>query len=188
MSHSIIRSCRFIGGAIVLATLQACGSGGQYADLDNYMAQSKQEAATRGSIDPIPAFRPYQAFTYSATAMRAPFDIPVDVKELLSMNGPSSDVRPDENRTKEYLERFNLEGLQMVGSLEQRGQLWVLMDDQNGLVHRVTVGNFMGRNHGRIVEVSESQVSVIEIVSSGESSWIERPRTIKLREPEVDDG
>ncbi len=188
MSHSLIRSYRILGSVVLLAMLQACGSGGQYADLDNYMAQSKQEAATRGSIDPIPAFRPYQAFTYSATAMRAPFDIPVDVKELLSMNGPSSDVRPDENRTKEYLERFNLEGLQMVGSLEQRGQLWVLMDDQNGLVHRVTVGNFMGRNHGRIVEVSESQVSVIEIVSSGESSWIERPRTIKLREPEVGDG
>ncbi|MEM8498205.1 MAG: pilus assembly protein PilP [Pseudomonadota bacterium] len=188
MSHSTSRLSRFLGSVILLAVLQGCGSGGQYADLDNFMAQSKQEAATRGSIDPIPAFRPYQAFTYSATAMRAPFDIPVDVKELLSMNGPSSDVRPDENRTKEYLERFNLEGLQMVGSLEQRGQLWVLMDDQNGLVHRVTVGNFMGRNHGRIVEVSESQVSVIEIVSSGESSWIERPRTIKLREPEVDDG
>lgn len=188
MSHSTSRSSRIAGSVMLLLLLQGCGSGGQYADLDNYMAQSKQEAAARGSIDPIPAFRPYQAFTYSATAMRAPFDIPVDVKELLSMNGPSSDVKPDENRTKEYLERFNLEGLQMVGSLEQRGQLWVLMDDQNGLVHRVTVGNFMGRNHGRIVEVSESQVSVIEIVSSGESSWIERPRTIKLREPEVDDG
>ncbi len=188
MSHSFSRSIQTLAGLLVLSLLQACGSGGQYADLDNYMAQAKQEAATRGSIDPIPAFRPYQAFSYSATAMRAPFDIPIDVKELLSMNGPSSDVKPDENRTKEYLERFNLEGLQMVGSLEQRGQLWVLMDDQNGLVHRVTVGNYMGRNHGRIVEVSESQVSVIEIVSSGESTWIERPRTIKLREPEVDDG
>jgi len=188
MSHFISRSIQIVFSLIALALLQACGSGGQYADLDNYMAQAKQEAATRGSIDPIPAFRPYQAFSYSATAMRAPFDVPVDVKELLSMNGPSSDVKPDENRTKEYLERYNLEGLQMVGSLEQRGQLWVLMDDQNGLVHRVTVGNFMGRNHGRIVEVSESQVSVIEIVSSGENSWIERPRTIKLREPVSDDG
>ncbi|MFK7731063.1 MAG: pilus assembly protein PilP [Pseudomonadales bacterium] len=188
MSHSLIRSSKIMGSAVALVILQACGSGGQYADLDNYMAQSKQEAATRGSIDPIPAFRPYQAFTYSATAMRAPFDVPIDVKELLSMSGPSSDVKPDDNRTKEYLERYNLEGLQMVGSLEQRGQLWVLMDDQNGLVHRVTVGNFMGRNHGRIVEVSESQVSVVEIVSSGESSWIERPRTIKLREPAEGDG
>ncbi len=177
--------------AVLIASvllLQACGGGEPYADLQTFMAESKEKAATKGSIDPIPAFRPYQAFQYSATAMRAPFDVPIDVKELVRIGGPRSDVEPDENRSKEFLERFNLEGLMMVGSLEQRGRLWVLIDDQEGAVHRVTVGNFLGRNHGKIVEVSESQLSVVEIVSSGENSWIERPRTIKLREAEDGDN
>lgn len=177
-------------GVLTVSTLllQACGSDEPYADLQTFMAQSKEEAASGGTIDPIPAFRPYQAFQYSATAMRAPFDVPIDVKELVRIGGPSSDVEPDENRSKEFLERFNLEGLIMVGSLEQRGLLWVLIDDQEGAVHRVTVGNFLGRNHGKIVEVSGSQVSVVEIVSSGENSWIERPRTIKLREADGADN
>ncbi|MFK8021917.1 MAG: pilus assembly protein PilP [Pseudomonadales bacterium] len=179
---------RVLALASVALMLQACGSDETYSDLQQYMAESQEKAASRGSIDPIPAFRPYQAFQYSATAMRAPFDVPIDVKELVRIGGPSSDVKPDENRSKEYLERFNLEGLQMVGSLEQRGLLWILIDDQGGLVHRVTVGNYLGRNHGRIVEVSESQVSVVEIVSSGEDSWIERPRTLKLRETEDSDS
>lgn len=168
---------------VALLLLAACSSS-EHADLDNFMAESKQKAAARGSIDPLPVFRPYQAFKYSATATRAPFDVPIDVKELVREGGPRSDVEPDEERSKEYLERFNLEGLQMVGTLRQRGQLWVLIDDGAGLVHRVTVGNYMGRNHGKIAEVSEAQVSVIEIVSSGAQSWIERPRTIKLREPD----
>lgn len=176
-----------VAAVFLTALLSACGSG-SYSDLDDFMASSKAEAAKRGAVDPIPIFRPYQAFKYSATAMRAPFDVPIDVKELVRIGGPSSDVKPDENRSKEFLERFNLEGLQMVGSLEQRGRLWVLIDDKNGIVHRVTVGNYLGRNHGRIVEVSDSQLSVVEIVSSGESSWIERPRTIKLRDPEERDG
>lgn len=176
-----------LASVLLAALLQGCGSGG-YSDLDEFMATTKSAAAQRGAVNPIPIFRPYEAFKYSATAMRAPFDVPIDVKELVRIGGPSSNVKPDENRSKEFLERFNLEGLEMVGSLEQRGRLWVLVDDKNGVVHRVTVGNYMGRNHGRIVEVSDTQVSVVEIVSSGEDSWIERPRTIKLREPDERDG
>ncbi len=169
-----------------LGLLQACGGSSEFGDIDNFMAQAKAKAAQRESIDPIPAFRPYQAFKYGATALRAPFDVPVDVKELVRIGGPRSDVTPDENRSKEYLEQFNFEALSMVGTIEQGGKLWVLIDDNSGLVHRVSRGNFMGRNHGKIVEVSESQVSVVEIVSSGSDSWIERPRTIKLRESEGD--
>ena len=168
-----------------LMLLQACGGNSEHGDIDNFMAQAKAKAAQRESIDPIPAFRPYQAFKYSATS-RAPFDVPVDVIDLVRIGGPRSDVEPDEDRSKEYLEQFNFEALSMVGSLEQGGTLWVLIDDNSGLVHRVSKGNFMGRNHGKIIEVSESQVSVVEIVSSGSDSWIERPRTIKLRESEGD--
>ena len=41
------------------------------------------------------------------------------------------------------------------------------------------VGHF--RHHGKIVEMSDTYVAVIEIVSDGtEDGWVERPRTIKL--------
>jgi type IV pilus assembly protein PilP len=60
--------------------------------------------------------------------------------------------------------------------------LWVLIDDGEEGIHRVREGNYLGRNHGKIVEISESYVSVIEIVSTGVEGWIERPRTLKLSE------
>lgn len=169
---------------IAVPLLAACSGGSGHADLDEFMTQAKTQAASRSAIAPIPAFRPYTAFNYAATAFRAPFDVPLDVKELVRIGGPRSDVKPDENRTKEYLEQFNFEALDMVGTLNRKGQLWVLIDDGNGGVHRVTVGNYLGRNHGRVVEVSESQLSIIEIVSGGSDTWIERPRTLKLREKE----
>lgn len=169
-------------GAVLSMT--ACVGDSSHTDLDDFMAQTKTDAASHSAIDPIPAFRPYTAFNYAATAFRAPFDVPLDVKELVRIGGPRSDVKPDPIRTKEYLEQYNFEALDMVGSLRQKGQLWVLIDDGNGGVHRVTLGNYLGRNHGRIIEVSESQLSVIEIVSSGSDSWIERPRTLKLQEKE----
>lgn len=166
-----------ITGVVAVAALVGCSSGA-YQDLDQFMAQTKAKPA--GMIAPIPAFKAYKAFTYSATSMRSPFEKPIEVTEITRLQ-MASDVKPDENRPKEYLERFSLDSLTMVGSLEQNGTLWALMQDEDGGVHRVKTGNYVGRNHGRIVEASETYISVIEIVPNGVDGWIERPRTIKLK-------
>ncbi len=159
------------------ALLAGCGAG-TYQDLDQFMADAK--AKPSGHIKPIPAFKAYQAFTYSATSMRSPFEQPIEVTEITRLS-MASDVKPDPNRTKEFLEQFSVDSLTMVGSLEQDGVLWALMEDQEGGVHRVKEGNYIGRNHGRIVEATEGHISIIEIVPNGVDGWIERPRTIKLK-------
>jgi len=51
-----------------------------------------------------------------------------------------------------------------------------------GGVYRMKVGDYLGRNHGRIVSISDSQVDVVEIVPDGEGTWLERPRSISLKE------
>ena len=72
----------------------------------------------------------------------------------------------------------------MVGTLEQSGQIWVIIDDGSGGVHRVKQGDYLGRNHGRIIEVSEAYVAVVEIVPNGLDGWVERPRSLKMRDSE----
>ena len=42
-----------------------------------------------------------------------------------------------------------------------------MIKDPDGGIHRVQVGNFLGRNHGRIVEMGDTFVAVIEIVPDG---------------------
>jgi type IV pilus assembly protein PilP len=49
-------------------------------------------------------------------------------------------------------------------------------------VHRLKVGDYLGRNDGRIVAISATQVDVVEIVPDGQGAWLERPRTITLKE------
>ena len=90
-------------------------------------------------------------------------------------------IKPDENRAKEFLEQFTFDSLRMVGTLERGPDDWTLIKDPRGGVHRVKVGNFLGRNHGKVVDMTDTYVAVIEIVSDGtEDGWVERPRTIKL--------
>ncbi len=51
-----------------------------------------------------------------------------------------------------------------------------------GGVHRVRVGDYLGRNDGKVVGISEGKIDVIEIVPDGEGNWLERPRSLTLKE------
>lgn len=167
-----------VASLLVCAALLG-GCGGDFSDLDAYTAEVK--AKPKGKIPPIPTFTPYTSFVYSAQTLRAPFDQPLTTKEVAALGG-AANVRPDLARAREFLERFNLESLGMVGTLAQKGTLWALLSDGEGGVHRVRVGNYVGKNHGKIVATNETSVEIKEIVPSGTGSWVERPRTIKLTE------
>jgi type IV pilus assembly protein PilP len=69
----------------------------------------------------------------------------------------------------------------MVGTIANDGGVFALVSGAGG-VHRVQVGDYLGRNHGRIQTIDESNVEVIEIVPDGEGGWLERPRSILLKE------
>ena len=157
--------------------LTACGSD-NFSDLDAFMAEKR--ARPGGIIAPIPTFQAYEAFAYSATALRSPFDRPVQVRDITQMQAISA-IKPDEKRAREFLEQYTFDSLTMVGSLERGGTQWSLIRDPDGGVHRVRLGNYLGRNHGRIVEMTDSYVAVVEIVSDGTADgWVERPRRIDL--------
>jgi len=169
-----------IRGSLLLAMVIAvAGCSTDTSDLDAFMAEVRARPAK--PIDPIPTFKPYESFVYSAQSLRPPFDMPVTVKEITRLLQGTS-IKPDLNRPKEFLERFNFESLSMVGTVDKGGTLWVLINDGDGGVHRVKVGNHLGKDHGKIVSATETEISVVEIVPSGVGSWIERPRTIELAE------
>ena len=162
------------------ALLAGCG-GSSYPDLDQYMADTKARPA--GHIPPVPTFAAYKAYTYAAAGLRSPFQVPIEVKEITRMQRVTN-VRPDPSRTREFLEQFSFDALGMVGTMQMGGTLWGLMQDPEGSVHRVKVGNYLGKNHGRITELTENYVSVIEIVANGPEEWVERPRKLALKTAE----
>jgi|TARA_R100000789_G_scaffold98714_1_gene103256 type IV pilus assembly protein PilP len=166
--------------AIALGTLvlTGCGVSGDFDDLRSYMDEVR--AKPKGSIEPLPAFLPYEAFTYSAASLRHPFQPPMKI-DLTQRQKGTKDIRPDETRIKQFLEEFNIENFVMVGTLAKGEGNYALIKGGDG-VHRVKVGDYLGRNHGRIVEISEAEVDVLEIVPDGEGGWLERPRSLTLKE------
>ena len=173
-----MRALRVLIALLPVLLLGGCNFGGGFSDLQAYMDEVR--ARPPRPIPPDPEVPEYEPFTYKAASLRSPFQVPVRLAETASQRG-SRDVAPDETRVKQFLEGFNIEIFEMVGTISNDGGLYALVSGAGG-VHRVKVGDYLGRNHGRIITIGDAQIDVVEIVPDGEGGWIERPRSISLKE------
>ena len=72
----------------------------------------------------------------------------------------------------------------LVGRLAQEENIWALVQDPTGRIHRVTRGDYIGENHGKVTEVDNTYIGFVELVPAGQGRWRERPRSIKLNATE----
>ncbi|MGH8597094.1 MAG: pilus assembly protein PilP, partial [Gammaproteobacteria bacterium] len=84
----------------------------------------------------------------------------------------------------EELENFELDSLRMVGTLQDSAELWGIVQDNAGTVHRVQVGNYVGRNLGKILNIQEDRIDLREVVKDADGRWEERQATLALAEEE----
>jgi type IV pilus assembly protein PilP len=68
----------------------------------------------------------------------------------------------------------------MVGTLHIGETMYGLLQTSDGLIHRVVPGNYVGQNDGRINNIGESEIELIEIISDGIGGYIERDAAIGL--------
>jgi type IV pilus assembly protein PilP len=128
-------------------------------------------------IPPAPIFLPVPTFTYAAQSLRSPFLPSSLAEELKVMVGKH--VMPDLSRPPQFLEQFPIESLHMRGTLHNiKGPLYALVEDPNGGVMRVQVGNYVGKNYGRIIGITPTQINVDEVVPDGKDGFVERPRSL----------
>ena len=160
---------------LALVAAMAAGCSSDMDQLKQKIAEVKSRPGER--IEPLPEIKPYEAFVYNPNGLRSPFipSVPVQAEN-------AGALRPDSKRPREFLEQFPLDTMRMVGTLKLQGKLYGLVQGKDGLVHRVLPGNFVGQNDGRIAGISESKISLIEIVPDGLGGYIERPAALALSE------
>jgi len=145
---------------------------------DLYTFIEKEKSSNVGSVKPIPQFKPYESFSYTAAELRDPFVSNVELDKDLASDADG--LHPETDRPKQPLEAFPLDTLAMVGTLEQKENRWGLIKDPQNIVHRVQLGNYMGQNEGRILEITETDIHLVEIVPDGIGGFIERDASIAI--------
>ena len=147
-------------------------------DLLQYIEKVKGMQGTR--VEPLPVFKAYEIFEYASLEARDPFDAGKREEEIAGQNDDA--LRPDVTRERETLESYPLDTLQFVGHLERAGERWAIVTSKDNRVHRVRIGNYIGQNYGKISDISETTVYVLEVVQDPQGGWAERNAALVLIE------
>ena len=157
-------------------------------DLENYTSEVLQRKG--GEIEPLPPIKPYESYLYQAEklGLRDPFrsflEQDAQAETPIETEDPVQEKYTAEISThnREELEGYELDALRMVGVLENTEALWGIVRDQEGVVHRLQVGNYLGRNFGKITNIQEDRIDVREIVKDSLGRWEERAASLALSE------
>jgi type IV pilus assembly protein PilP len=171
-----VRSWAVIG----LAGVLLAGCGAEQEELTQWMQQQQREV--KPNVTPLQPPKKFDPAPYLMAQSVEPFSnqkLTVALKQ--EARQPNSLLAAELNRRKEPLEAFPLDSMSMVGSVNKQGRPFALLRVDN-LLYQVKVGDYIGQNYGRITKISETEISLREIVQDAAGEWIERPATLQLQE------
>lgn len=154
-----------------------------YAELEQRLKE-KRKMTHSIKIKTIESVPVVDSFKFDPIGLRDPFKLIATglevavAKQALAENG----IQPDFNRDKEALESYSLDAVRMVGTMEIKHKLWGLIIVSDGTIHRVSQGQYLGKNHGRIMSISQDKIKIIEIVPDQPSGWRENTILVALSE------
>lgn len=173
-----IRSRWLVCAGAVAFTLVGCG--GEQVELTQWMEQQKREV--KPNVQPISPPKKFDPQPYLGMNGVEPFStqkLAVALKQ--EARQPNSMLAAELNRRKEPLEAYPLDSMTMVGSVIKGGHPHALLRVDN-LLYQVKQGEYLGQNYGKITKITETGVSIREIVQDAAGEWIERNTTLQLQE------
>ena len=178
MIHHQVKLMQFMALMMVSVLLTACGEQNMN-DLHLYISSVKERRANQ--IESLPEIKSVETFVYLEAGRRDPF-MPSAGEATETVPEVMGGISPDFSRRKEELERYPLASLKMVGFLEKSGVGWGLITADDGTIHMVKQGNYMGQDYGQITHVAENGIEMTEIVSDGLGGYRERTASLTLAE------
>ena len=164
---------------IACGTLMLSACFDDVSDIQAYMA--KVDRDTPRGIEPIPDVKEFAHIAYSGGENRSPFSQPKAEAIQDKLAQLQDCLQPNRKRSKEALEKYSLTNLKMKGTMGYADDSWALIESlSDNSLHRVSVGNFMGLFHGRITQVSDEKVHIIEMVPDGTGCYKERDTVIDM--------
>lgn len=165
---------------LVMAMLPLAGCTSHEQELQTWMDAERNQHPPK--VQSIQAPQQFNPEPYGTSDAVDPFN---EQKLVVVLNRQTTQLNPlcaaEMNRRKEPLEAFPLDGVKMVGSVSRKGTLFALLK-VDSLLYQVKVGDYMGLNYGKIMKITETDITVREIVQELDGECMERATTLQLQE------
>ena len=173
---------RFLSSALALglAGSMLAGCTADTDELHQWMDQQRREV--KPSVPPLMPPKKFDPEPYASAEKIEPFSpqkLSLALKQVAQQS--NSLLTAEQNRRKEALEAYPLDDMKMVGSLMKQGQPYALVK-VNDLLYQVKVGDHLGQNNGRVTKISETEITLREVVQDDAGEGIERTTTLQLQE------
>jgi len=171
------KGCCFLP-LVIFLTIAGCSS--REEEIQQWI--DEQQKLTRPRVEKIPEPRKFIPQAYEGASAVDPFS----VKKLAAGSSLPSEksnalLVAERQRRKEPLEAFPLDSVAMVGSVQRKDGPYALLR-VDGMLHYVTLGNYVGQNFGKITAITETDLTLREIVQDAAGEWVERSMTLQLQE------
>jgi type IV pilus assembly protein PilP len=158
--------------------LSACGAD-EHSDIKEWMAEESK--GIKSNVQTPPPLITPPIVSYAAKGLDSPFALDkIKSKEAGGANDKSS---PAAGRGAEYLEGFPLEAMRLIGTVNYRDVMYAIIQTPEKPKH-VTVGNYIGPNYGKIVEITKAQMRISETVKDANDLWVQREKILYLQQDE----
>lgn len=164
-----------ISSLCLLAVVLSACHGEQGDDLDKFMRDAANDMQPK--IKPLPEVKPYLALQYNADGTLS------DPFRARKASNKSGALQPNMKRPKEAMEAYPLESVKYVGMISKSKLTYALLKTPDNGVQQVKIGNYVGQNYGMVMQITDSEVVLKEIVQDDlTGDWVERVSNLALQE------
>ena len=161
--------------------LGGCDKERSLVDLEDFVLTVHRDTVPR--VDPLPEMSPVESVLYLSDGVADPF-APSNVFGEGDVEAePEPDpLMPDASRVTEALEKFPLDALQLVGTMQIDARAWALVSVPDGQIHRVVEGNYLGQNNGKVIaiDLDQSALEIEELLQGPTGRWEIRPTRLSV--------
>lgn len=156
-----------LGVVVVALTVTACERR-ESEDLGEWIRKTLAENRSYvPDIQPVPESK---AKIYDVAHLRDPFLSRVEKRDLQDNSRPE----PPTTRPPEFLESYKLTDLKLVGVMIGGAKADALIEDPEGQVHAVKVGDHLGESYGRVHRIFADGLDLYEQVLNEDRKWVLR--------------
>jgi type IV pilus assembly protein PilP len=167
------------GLLLLCSLLMACGPSRQDG-LRQWMQEQRQAGVPHGRS--LAAPQVFKHLPYAQGERKDPFT----KHSLLALaNAQAEPINPHlslshKSRARQPLEDTALESMHFVGMLEKQGR-YVALVRANGILHQVLLGQYIGKNLGKVWRLDESGIELREVAQDADGRWLERNAYLRLQ-------